>query len=300
MFHLSNFLTPHRALSAVVGGLCLLAPALHAANTASDNGADPAYANGWNSGTNGGTGFNPWVFNNNNNGGGSFSGEFIGNSQYTGGAVYGNGNRIGIGTSAFGMYSDSGSTANALRSFTGGALSVGQTVNIDMSTGYSNNGSVRGFQLLTSSDLTAVANGNDPSATRFQYIFVGGQNSYQVNSEAGATAQATAHGFTDNGMHTSFTLTSPDTFTFSVTFNDNNTTETFNGALGGNIGDTIDGIRLFDYNAGGGSQNDMFFNNLSVTGGITVPEPETAFGGGLCIVLVAGGALLRRRGPVPV
>ena len=186
-------------------GMALLAGAndLRAATTGSDNGTNYT-ANGWVNGSNGGTGFGNWAFANNNNNGGSYAGEFLGNSQYTGGAVYGGGNRIGIGTSAWGMYSDTGSEANAVRPLTGGGLSVGQTIRLDMSTGYSNNGSVRGFQLLTSSDVTGVSNGGEPSAVRFQYTFTGGENSYRVNNETGGTVitttgitngATTAHGF---------------------------------------------------------------------------------------------------------
>ena len=81
-------------------------------------------------------------------------------------------------------------------------------------------------------------------------------------------------------------MTSTDTFTFSVTFNDNSTTETFTGSLGGTLGSTIDGVRLYDYNAGGGSQNDLFFNNLAVSGA-AVPEPATVCGGLLVTSLLA-------------
>ena len=77
---------------------------------ASDNRGDSAYASGWNSGTNGGTGFEPWSF--------QGSGQFVGISP--------------IGK-AWGFETTSLSSAG--RSFSGGALTVGETFSVEMDAG---------------------------------------------------------------------------------------------------------------------------------------------------------------------
>ena len=245
--------------------LAFSAVSTRAATLATDNAANTAYANGWLTGTNGGTGFGAWTIVADPAGGG----EFIGNSGNNGaGNPNGNGGNINTTGASFGMYSATG-TSSATRSFTG-ALTVGQTFNLQMDNGYENNGGVVGFNLL----------GSD-GATRFQFNFTGGGTGYNA---VGSTTNNTAanEGFTDGGMSTAFTLTGTNTYSFTVNFNDGNK-DTYTGTLAGTAGTTITGVQAFSTAVGTGGQNDAFFNSPSI-----VPEPSTWAALGLGATLLAG------------
>jgi hypothetical protein len=241
--------------------LCLAVTAFtaQAAGPAFDAAGDPVYqpsAGGWQAGDNGGTGFGAWTFLNQT---------FIGTSTANGTAPSGGIDTAGV---SFGLFSNSGAPgfAQAFRDFSSG-LAVGETFLMDFDNGFVSSGGFVGFALRN-------ANGN----SLFQFLFTGGGNSYTIDA---GTTQQTSHGFTADGMRTSFTLTGANTFNFSIQFNDNMTTEMFTGTLA-SPGGTITNLRLFSSNGNetSGASSDVFYNNMAV-----IPEPSS-------LSLLVGPAML--------
>ncbi|MEI6082859.1 MAG: PEP-CTERM sorting domain-containing protein [Verrucomicrobiota bacterium] len=244
----------------------LFAVTSHASTPASDNAGN--YAGGtWTNGANAGTGFGNWIFGSPVN-----SGQFLGNSTSNAGGTSG-----GINTSgqAWGMFANTSATADATRPFIG-ALSLGQSVVIDLDNGFIDNGATVGLGLQNSS-----------SQNRIEFFFTGGQTSYTIQ-----TASGTASGvpFTGDGLRLTFTLTGTgDTMDLTVgSLNGSNGgTNSFFSNIGLNNSGGIDRIRLFNFNAGSGGNKDAFYNNLAI-----VPEPSTMVLVGCGLV---GAWFLRRR-----
>ncbi len=248
------------ALGLLVAGF--ISGTAHAQTIASDNASDPVYqsgAGGWTAGDNGGTGFGAWT---------TVTNGFIGSSTTNGpGGVSGG---INTGGQSFGLFSNIGAPTlgEAIRPF-GSGLTVGDTFSLQMDNGTVGSGGSVGFGLRS---------GN---TNRFEFYFAGGGTSYTVDGGAMSVFQ-TAQGFTPNGMTASLTLTSPDTFSFSVAFN-GGSTETFTGTLDGTAGSTIDNFRLFTFNTNDNNpsgETNAFFNSPTV-----VPEPSS-------LSLLAGPAIL--------
>jgi hypothetical protein len=160
-----------------------------------------------------------------------------------------------------------GGSVNAYNTFSGGALTLGQTVSInfvmratDPATGGRPAGQV-GVSLL---------NGSSDAITF--YIYGGGPGNY-FYSDAGSTgANAGPMGYQyQNAFNIAFTQTGANTY--SAVAGSDNWSGTFNGSLSG--------IDVFDDAGGNGS--DVGFNNLTIT---SVPEPGT-----LTLIFV-GGMLL--------
>lgn len=106
--------------------------ASHAANMAFDSAADPAYSNGWMNGSNGGYGFGPWILT-----GVGTNYEFVIQSSTVNGDGDSNGDGdIDTGGYSWGLAVGDASIAFAIRPFTGGDLSPGQTFSVDFDFGY--------------------------------------------------------------------------------------------------------------------------------------------------------------------
>ncbi len=226
----------------------------------------------WTNGSNGGTGYGPWSFN--NSGTVAQSGETLNDSTANGA-----GGHAGINSgngAAWGLYGNNSQTASAVRPFSS-VLQLGQSFSIDFENGFLQNGGTVGLGLQE-------ANGNN----RVEFFFVGGQSDYTLQTTSGAD---TGIGFTDTGLHLTFTLTSADTMNVSVTGLNGNASSysTNNISLEGDAGASIAQVRLFNFNAGNGTSQNDFYNNMSLS---AVPEPSTILmvGGGL-----AGMLILRRR-----
>lgn len=237
-----------------------------AATLAFDSAANAAYDTGWQTGSNGGTGFTAWTF---NNPGDTFfyTGQSSGNADQTPSPT-----NTDIDTPAtaigrsFGISAGSGASASASRDFTGGALSIGQTFSFDFDNGYIAAGSPVGVSLLTG------------TTSRYTFQFQGGNSNYTVNGTD------TGLGFSGDGLRVSVTLTGTDTFSTSVTRLAGGTPPSFVGT--GSLMGTgaLTGFSFFNNNAGFGQDNNQFINNVAV-----VPEP-TSFA-----MLALGGLLIARR-----
>jgi hypothetical protein len=256
--------------SSIILGLSLasaITANVFASNLASDDASN--YSGGWTNGSNGGTGFGIWSFGNS-----GVAGQFTGNSTGNAGGASG-----GINTSgtAWGMFANSGGLASVVRPFTGGALSLGQSVVVDFDNGFIDTGATVGLSLQTSG-----------GANRIEFYFVGGDSSYTINN---GSALGTGIGFTGDGLRLTFTLTGANSMNLTVgSLNGSNggTNSVFTGlSLNGGVGTDIERIRFFNANAGSGSNNDAFYNNLQI-----IPEPSTVVMVGLGLL---GAWFIRRR-----
>jgi len=225
---------PGLRLAAMAAFIIISSASTRAAFMGSDNAGN--YGNAW--AGNGGTGFGDWSFSN-TSGNGSQNGSFLATSS-------GNSD-LSIATSGkgWGLYANSGQTANAIRTLTGGNLVAGQSFSLRMDNGNVNSGGSVGFSLR-----------NSAQQNRFEFYFVGGQNNYKINING--TETDTGVGFTSGGLNLIFTQNGANGYTFSI-----NGSTPLTGALSAS---DISEIRFFDFNSGGG--NNVYFNDLAV-----VPEP---------------------------
>lgn len=223
-----------------------------------DDASQPAYAGGWFSGANGGTGFGPWLFTGLNAINNSGNGFYIGSSTNAGG---GEGPGIDTGGKSWGLYAYNNCYATAYRTFAYGSLGVGQTFSFNMDNGYINGGGPYVGFVLRNGD---AAGGPFDYVTgwRFQFVFFGGSSDYQLYDNSGQ--QDSGIFFTDTGLRFAFTLKTADTYCFQVI--QNGVTNCFNGTLNGTPGSPINSIALFNFNAGASPENDCFFNSFKVTG----------------------------------
>jgi len=204
----------------------------------------------------------------------SNSGTLLGDSTSNGNGASGG---INTGGQAWGLYAVNGAVSAAVRPFTGGSLTIGQSVTIDFDTGSLDSGNGPpsvGIGLQTLDGGTIATN-------RIQFLFTSGDASYSM--QVGASTINSGVGFTTGGLHLTFTLTAANTMNLTVgSLNGSNggTNSVFTGlSLGGVSGSGISQIRLFDSDAGSASNQDVYFNNLAV-----VPEPST-------FALIATGGL---------
>ncbi len=223
-----------------------------------------------NAGTNGTTG---WTFSN-TSGNGSENGSFTGAAGST-----------AMGTS-WGLYANTGQTASmtysfasALQTATGlSTLPVGGTVEIQLSLGFINFGGTVGISLQNSSGTNRFETfyvGNDPTDA-FKLIDVGGQENI-----TGANTSYAASNWPNNTDYQTILFTQLVGNTYSLEFDGVSVTNTNLDLAASDISQ----IRFFNFNAGPGSGNNQYANNL-----VVVPEPGS-------FVIVGAGltlACLRR------
>lgn len=250
----------------------------HAALVASDNAGN--YTS-WTTGSTGGSGFGAWGLSTI----GSSAGFFLGLStenDNNNSLPAGDTGDIDTNSQAWGMYANSGSLATATRSFTGGALAVGQSFSLAFDNGNIDTGSSDTFSLLDA--------GNN---VLFQFGFASGAPDY-FYSDSHAQSQDSGIGFTYFGLDTVFTLTSATTYSFTVTPIDSSiAAKTISGTINGSIA----GFEAVNDNAGSGTTNNFYINSAAVS---AAPNSAVPLPASLGLVLVgglglAGMALSRRR-----
>ncbi len=250
-------LTRFLALTSLASVCLLAAPTSALAAVMSDNRDDPAYSDGWAVGDNGGTGLGQWT---------SLTDTFLGASDANGSGTNAGATDIDspVSGQSWGLLGDGGTAAEAFRSLT---FVVGETFSLGFDGGFTNNGQAAGFGLR--SGTTNI----------LEFFQFGGQNYYSFNAPGGSGIQTTngLHAFTDDGMVVTFTLTSNTTWTGSVTFLDDASTDNFGGTMADISANPIDTLRLFNFSSSGNPAGNAYYNNLTV-----VPEPTTfamLFGG---------------------
>lgn len=255
----------------LIAGISLgVALRAHGASVASDNAADPAYNSGWIAGTNGGTGFAAWSL----LPAGSppqFS-YFIGSSAGNGAAPPSG--SIDSSGKSWGLANAIADGGEASRKLTGGSLTVGQHVIVDMDNGAA--GGLVEFALRSGNNerFTWLVDGTNTGT----YLYMN-QQSPTVVAEVNTAIPLTA-----NGLHLDISLTGADTFAVDAT-PAGGSVHHFTGTLAGTSGSGIDTVEFLNYDAGSSPSHDLFFNNLAVT-------PEPAASGVLVLVPLL---LVRRR-----
>jgi len=222
--------------------------------------ADPAYDSAaaysaWTDGSNNGFGFGAWSLSPSTNT--SNAGFFIGSSTGNGDGDSNGDGDINTSGKAFGLYANSGQVASAVRSFTGGALAIGQSFYIRMDNGFIDTGGTVGIGLQNSS-----------GTNRIEFFFVGGDSSYKVNPVISSSV-LTGVGFTDEGLRLQFEIKSSTGIQVTVRNHSGGST-LFDQLFTVASATDITRFRLFNANAGGGGARDAFFNEVAV------PEPSVA------------------------
>ena len=253
-------------LALTAAGLLSAPAGLFASTPGTDNAAQAAYADGWTTGDNGGSGFLAWTLSANVTGAGA-AGNFIGSSTQ----LAGPGANVDTGTSSFGTYgqgtgADAGNF-DAFRSFAGGGLAVGQTFSLDLAVNFRN-----GFKGL---DLRS---GGATGGNLFNFNI--GADDYVVNGAATGNGSI-GNAYSDNtAFRLAFTQTSATGGTWTITRSGgvaDSDTGTYTG-----VPDTL---HLYVGTTDGGTANNLYANNLSITG--NVPEPGT-----WATVLLSGAGVL--------
>jgi alpha-amylase len=159
---------------------------------------------------------------------------------------------VSKGLRSWGLYADSasgGSTSAAVRTFNSG-LSSGETFSVLMDNGFIDSTNRVGFELQTVSGSNV-----------FSFFFTGGSNNYEVIDGGGRRTTGTA--YADEGVRMEFTLTATNTYSAKATRLEDNSTASFTGVVSGL---SIQRFRGFNGGAGGGSQKDLFFNSMAISG----------------------------------
>jgi parallel beta-helix repeat protein len=260
MFEISKFISARflfrrTTLASAFGILLLLAhpaqaqlPPPTAADTASYSAYDPPSPE-WTTGDNGGFGMGPWTLNpaSNTPQNGFFVGDSTGNNGTSGDTNNDGDINTVPGPRAWGLYANSGQTASAVRDFNL-PFTPGSAFEIFMDNGDVQAGGKVGFALQNSSgqDLLEV-------------YFVGGGTQYIVH---GSTPISSGVSFTREGVRVVITLTTASTYQATLTRLVDGAGNTVSGTLRNNPG-PISRLRLFNANAGPGSDNDLFFNRIT-------------------------------------
>ncbi len=260
-----------------VGLIAFLAIKTFASSPASDSACSAAYSGSWTNGSNGGSGFGVWQLSS-----GANQGFFVGNSNNNGG---GGGPGINCTNSssaiqAWGIWANSGSTAQAIRPFSNGGMISGEVFNIDIDTGYLNssggNNASQGFGLQDSS-----------AVNRFELYFTAGASDYYIHDSTGLTRD-TKINWTDGGLSVAFTLTGTNTYSVSIkrlagAGGSGISSTNISGTLTGTVNNAISQARLFHYNpASGGSTTDFYVNYMSLSCNNNPPCAITQTAGSNC------------------
>jgi len=226
--------TPQKLLLAFAFSTLLAGAA--SAQIASDNAGNAAYSGGWNTGSNGGSGFGAWALTG-SNGTSGFFGNYVGET--------------GQGNPSFGIYSggDASASSTAARPFLN-PLTAGQSFSVSVGRTNNTTQGELGIQLWNSGNTTTPA--------------------VNLKSVNGGNWQIWDGG-TEFDSGAAFAANAPLTFTFnylggsdySYSFGSSATTRTATNTIS-----AINQVSFYNNNQGA-SQN-YGFNNLSV-----VPEPST-------------------------
>ncbi len=231
----------------------------------------------WTNGSNGGTGFNPWVITAPSNAanGGFFRGSSTDNDNGIGGLP-----NINTGGNAFGLYSNSDITVEAVRQIANaGGFGIGQTLTFSMDNGGINTDKVVGFSLR-----------NDDNENLMEIYFRGGQANYEVNDAGGQTA--TSIGFTRGGIDVSITRTGTTSYSITIIRKENSASQTLTRNFISRTNSTPRKLRFFNFQAGSNAPFNFYFNNINIT--TPAPTGSLEITNSSCVsnCTVTGGSIL--------
>lgn len=190
----------------LIGGLAIAAAHASAANLAFDSASDSVYDDGWQSGDNGGSGFGAWKFLTTS---ATNTSAFVASSTNNGAGVDGNadGDIDDASGRSWGLNARFCDTILARRPLTGGALEVGQTVEITFDNGWIDEVTDTNGDRIGGAVTVGVNDGilNFFNAPSLQFGFLGGDNTYFYQEDLGLRTSTTI-GFSDEGFRLSFTL----------------------------------------------------------------------------------------------
>lgn len=200
---------------------------------AADHAGSSAYNDGWQVTDNGGAGFGEWqLYTSSTNP--SHNGRFISS-----------GSGIDIGIPAWGLYANSGNLSEAKRVFAS-ALTTAQIFRVKLQNGFIDPGSGVGVGLQ-----------NIGGDTLWQFFFNGGDTNYNI------TGASTDIGWNNNGIEIEFTLTGPSAYRADITPHGGSKLS-ITGSLENYADMSVRVFRAWNWNAGSGSDFDVFFNELQV------------------------------------
>lgn len=208
---------------------------------AADNADNPPYIAlmQWNDGDNGGVNWGGgWQLT-----GGPTAGFFFANNE----------SNQNVSAHAWGLWAYNGGIASAVRPFKS-RLNIGDNLTINFENNWIEGGGVTGIGLQ-----------NRFGQNLFEYLFVGGDTNYLINDIS--TARTTGVPWTDQAQTLSFQLTSPNDYSFSI-----DGSNIFTGTLAISAETVIDRVRIFNANAGGGFERNVYVSSLSITGPVLEAE----------------------------
>ena len=224
-------------VAAATAALLSLLPLAGQAQTAQDKAGNPAYAKGYGQGQNGGSGFKPYVVRAT-----GAAGTFV----FTAAEAEGNGGHpaprtIDSAGKSFGLYAQKkGAVVTIMRRFARPLSRLGDSFALDFVGGFNDTG--------TAGVALGAAHGTIGS-----FVFHGGGPGVLFNGKK------TGIGYVSGASHLIYTLTSPTTYSLTVTGADKfSGTGTFSGPITGfQVQQTSSGSTKPDHNA--------YFNNLSLS-----------------------------------
>lgn len=249
-----------------------------------DTADNAAYDSGWADDSNGGFGFGGWTFASSVSDG--YAGRFIANETNDGPSNVLNGNP----GRAWALYANNGSGTEQSAAFRGLDAAIGGAgtmLEIAMESGFIGDGGRVGVSLRTGNADGSYADVDTGAVT--QVYFEGGDANFTVLDALGE--HDTGAGFGFDGVVARFMFTGGGMFDLQIDryYNESGDYDTFmvSGLTLGGSG-VVESIALFsdDGGDGGGLNNDVYFNNLT----ITVPAPGAA-----AALVVAGFVGVRRR-----
>lgn len=223
-----------------------------AATNALDTAGSVAYDGGWVDGSNGGSGFAPWILSVSSNDV-EVAGHFVGTSTTNGFGLDAPGDTdIDSAGRAWGLYANNGQTAAAVRPLLDGPLLPGQTVSFHMDNGFIDGGAAVGGGLQNASGQNV-----------FEVFFRGDFSFYEYVDASGI--QTSTIPFTDDGIKVTVSLTSYATYKGRIESLNPAAQFDFAGTLmNPEAGPVIDRVRFFSFNAGGGIERNVYVNALAV------------------------------------
>jgi len=196
-------------------------------------------------------------WNDDDNGGVNWGGGWQLNGGPTAGFFFANNeSNQNVNVHAWGLWAYDGGIASAVRPFKS-RLNVGDTVTVQFENNWVEGGGTVGigFQNRFGQNL-------------FEYIYIGNDTNYpNYMIVDGDGLHATTKPWTDQPQTLSFQLTSPNNYSFSI-----DQTNGLAGTLAVAAETVIDRVRIFNANAGGGFERNVYVSSLSITGPVLEAE----------------------------